>query len=46
MISKEDFVGRKIGHIVMLHEESIEINSHFEFWLAEKILSEWNTMEE
>lgn len=42
-ITEEDFFGKKIGHIVMLPEESMKINSQFEFWLAEKILNEWNT---
>ena len=42
-ITEEDFLGKKIGHIVMLPEESIKINSQFKFWLAEKILTEWNT---
>ena len=44
-ITEEDFLGKKIGHIIMLPEESIKINSHFEFWLAEKIISEWSQHE-
>lgn len=45
-ITEQDFLGKKIGHIVMLDEESIKIKSQFDFWLAEKILSEWNTMKQ
>lgn len=40
-IKKGNFLGRKIGHIVMLPEESIKIDSDFNFWLAEKIIKEW-----
>ncbi len=32
--------GHKVGHITMLPEESVKINTDFEFWLAEKILTE------
>ena len=35
------FLGEKIGHITMLPEESVRINSAYEFWLAEKIAAEW-----
>ena len=28
--------------VTMLEEESVKINSDYEFWLAEKIISEWN----
>ena len=31
-------VGKKVGHIIMLPEESVKTNSSFEFWLAERIL--------
>jgi CMP-N-acetylneuraminic acid synthetase len=34
-------LGDTIGHITMLPEESIRINSAFDFWLAEKIATEW-----
>ncbi len=34
-------LGGKIGHITMLPEESVRINSAYEFWLAEKIAAEW-----
>ncbi len=35
-------VGEKIGHINMLPWESIKINSEYEFWLAERIISDWD----
>ncbi|MCY3825363.1 MAG: glycosyltransferase family 2 protein [Nitrospinae bacterium] len=35
------FLGERIGHITMLPEESVRINSTYEFWLAEKIAAEW-----
>lgn len=35
------FPGERIGHITMLPEESLRINSEYEFWLAEKIAAEW-----
>jgi len=41
-VTEKDFWGKKIGHVIMLPEESIKINSQFEFWLAEKIISEWD----
>ncbi len=34
------FLGEKIGHITMLPEESVKINSEYELWLAEKIAAE------
>lgn len=44
-ITKEDFLGEKIGHIAMLPEEGVKINTPFEFWLVEKIISEWEAGE-
>lgn len=35
------FLGESIGHITMPPEESIKINSEYEFWLAEKIAADW-----
>ena len=35
------FLGDSIGHIMMLQEESVRIDSEYEFWLAEKIAAEW-----
>ena len=37
-----NLLGKKIGHIIMLPEESIKINSKYDLWTAEKILSEWH----
>jgi len=39
VIKRERLVGDRVGHIVMLPEESVKINSAFEFWLAENIIS-------
>lgn len=33
-------VGSRIGHITMLPEESIKINTDFEFWLVDRIFAE------
>jgi len=41
VIKKDNFLGAKIGHITMLPEESIKIDSEFNYWLAEKIIKEW-----
>jgi len=40
VIQSGHFLGKKIGHILMLPEESIKINSEYDLWLAEKILKE------
>lgn len=32
------FIGESVGHVSMLPEESIKINSEYEFWLAEKVI--------
>jgi len=42
VIKAGKLIGQKVGHTVMLPEESIKINSEFEFWLAEKIIAEWD----
>jgi len=34
------FLGKKNGHILMLPEESVKINSAYDLWLAEKIIKE------
>lgn len=34
------WMGDTVGHVTMLSEESVKINSDFEFWLAERILLE------
>jgi len=40
-IKKNNFLGTKIGHTVMLPEESVKVDSEFNFWIAEKIIKEW-----
>lgn len=42
-IKSRSFLGTTIGHIITLPEESIKINSEFEFWQVEKILEERNS---
>jgi CMP-N-acetylneuraminic acid synthetase len=37
-----NLLGKKIGHIIMLPEESVKINSKYDLWTAEKILNEWH----
>ncbi len=36
------FLSDRLGHIVMLPEESIKIDSGFHLWLVENILKDWN----
>lgn len=33
----KNFLGQKIGHILMLPEESLKIKSHFDLWLANQV---------
>jgi CMP-N-acetylneuraminic acid synthetase len=40
-IVEDEIMGKRLGHIVMLPEESIKIDSRFSFWQAERILQEW-----
>ncbi|MBI2027042.1 MAG: glycosyltransferase [Deltaproteobacteria bacterium] len=41
-IKSDSFLGEKLGHVVMLPEESIKIDSSYHLWLAETILEKWN----
>ena len=41
VIQSDRLLGQKVGHIVMLPEESIKMNTEFDLWMAEKILMEW-----
>ncbi len=41
VLKNGSLLGKKVGHITMLPEESIKINSEFEFWMAEKIMMDW-----
>jgi CMP-N-acetylneuraminic acid synthetase len=38
VIKNNKLIGESVGHISMLQEESIKINSDYEYWLAEKLL--------
>ncbi len=40
-LEEENFLGKSVGHIQMMPEESIKINSDYEFWLAEKIIMDY-----
>lgn len=40
-VKKDNFLNGRIGHITMLPEESIKVDSGFNYWLAEKIIKEW-----
>ena len=40
-ITKDNFLGKRIGHITMLPQESIKLDNEFDFWLAEKVAKEW-----
>lgn len=41
VIRQGRFIGKKVGHIIMLPEESVKINNEFELWLARNIISGW-----
>jgi len=41
VIRSGQLVGKRVGHIIMLPEESIKINSEYDLWLAGKIMTEW-----
>jgi len=34
-------LGKRLGHIVMLPQESVKIEHEFDSWLADKIIREW-----
>lgn len=42
---KNKLIGECIGHITMLPEESVKINSTYELWLAEKTILGWSSCE-
>jgi glycosyltransferase involved in cell wall biosynthesis len=37
-INKGLLYGKKVGHITMLPEESVKLNSNYEYWLAEQLI--------
>jgi len=41
-----NLLGKKIGHIIMLPEESVKINSEYDLWVTKKILSEWHNSQQ
>ncbi len=41
VIKRGEMLGKSVGHISMLPEESIKINTDYEFWLVSKIMLEW-----
>lgn len=41
VVRRGRLVGNKVGHITMLPEESIKINSEFDLWLARGIITGW-----
>lgn len=40
-IKKGNFLGNKVSHITMLPEESIKLDTEFNYWLARKVIKEW-----
>ena len=42
-ITATSFFGKKIGHIIMLPEDSVRIKSPYNMWLAEQIINGWLT---
>ena len=41
VITKNAFLGRTIGHIIMLPEESVNVMDDFGFWIVKKIMEEY-----
>jgi CMP-N-acetylneuraminic acid synthetase len=41
-ITAESFLGQRLGHLVMLPEDSVQIDGPFERWMVERVLSERN----
>ena len=39
-MTKDNFLSSKLGHVIMLPEESLKVDSKFNFWLIEKVLYE------
>lgn len=44
-ITDMSLYGKRVGHIVMLPEESLKVKSPFDLWLAERILVDWKDKE-
>jgi glycosyltransferase involved in cell wall biosynthesis len=43
-ITKNSIFGKKIGHIVLADEEAIHIDNKFQFWMAEQIIKNRDTI--
>jgi CMP-N-acetylneuraminic acid synthetase len=41
LVKKGSLLGNRVGHITMLPQESIKVDSEFNFWLADKIIRQW-----
>lgn len=41
LFRRGELLGKSVGHITMLPEESLKITSEYELWLAHKIIQEW-----
>ena len=37
-VTEQNFLGKRIGHILMNQEESVRINGEYAFWLAEQLV--------
>ncbi len=40
VISKDNFLGKTIGHVLMGPRDSVQITNEFEFWMCEQVLNE------
>lgn len=40
-LDPRNVVGGRIGHIMMLPEESVRIKTHYDLWLADRVAREW-----
>jgi len=38
-----ELLGKRVGHMTMLPEESLKITSEYELWLAHKIVQDWRS---
>jgi CMP-N-acetylneuraminic acid synthetase len=43
VLERGDVIGKSVGHITMHENESVHIDSEYDFWLAEQILKRKNT---
>ena len=46
VLEGDKLVGKRISHIVLTEDESIDIEDKYSYWLAEKILTEKETLEQ